>query len=334
VRVGLIARADSRGLGIQTKAFYDYMQPAKTMVVDCPSVNPLPLRNDWYPGATWIHGLPTDGDFRVWLQGLDVVYTAETGYGQALWDVAEQMGVKTVLALNYEFLDLNDRPSMWAAPSMWHYDNIPFANKCFLPVPIELHPADFPAAGRRFLHVVGRPAIYDRNGTEDLLQALQFVTSEVDVTLTCQDPGYVDALLGRYSIPSNVTVRQMTGDITDRWDLYRGQDVLVLPRRFGGLCLPVNEALGAGLPVIMPDISPNNTWLRDEWLIPACHRASFRAKQHIEVHESDCEALATKIDQFTDDGFYAKAALKARELAQSLSWDALRSTYERVLADA
>lgn len=333
-RIGLIARADSRGLGVQTKSFYDAMHPAKTMVVDCPSANPLPLRPDWYPGATWIHGLPTHDDFRVWLQDLDVVYTAETGYGQALWDEAERQGVRTVLHLNYEFLDMNDRPTVWAAPSMWHYDDIPFANKCFLPVPIELHPADFPTAGRRFLHVVGRPAIYDRNGTEDLLQALQFVKSDIDVTFTCQDPHYVDGLLSRYSIPGNVTVHQMFGDIADRWDLYRGQDVLVMPRRFGGLCLPVNEALGTGLPVVMPDISPNNMWLPDEWLVRAQHRGSFRAKQHVEVFETDCAALAATIDQFTDPEFYAAAAGKARRVSHQQSWEALKPIYEKVLADA
>jgi glycosyltransferase involved in cell wall biosynthesis len=334
MQVGLIARADSRGLGIQTKAFHDAIRPAKTMVVDCPSANPLPLRQDWYPGATWIHGLPTADDFQSWLQDLDVVYTAETGYGQALWDEAERQGVRTVLHLNYEFLDVTDRPTVWAAPSMWHYDDIPFANKCFLPVPIELHPADFPTAGRRFLHVVGRPAIYDRNGTEDLLHALQCVQSEIDVTFTCQDPSYVSSLLARYSIPANVTVHQLSGDVTDRWDLYRGQDVLVMPRRFGGLCLPVNEALGAGLPVVMPDISPNNTWLPSGWLVPARHKASFRAKQHIEVFETDCEALAATIDQLAgDDGFYMNSAQKARELAQSLSWDELKSTYEKVLGE-
>ena len=118
MKLGLIARADSRGLGIQTKGFYDALRPAKTMVVDCPSANPLPLRRDWYPDATWINGLPNERDLRNWLRDVDVVYSAETGYGQALWSEAERAGVKTVLHVNPEFLDVRDRPSLWAAPSI------------------------------------------------------------------------------------------------------------------------------------------------------------------------------------------------------------------------
>lgn len=300
------------------------MHPAKTMVIDCPSANPLPIRTDWYPGATWVHGLPTEQDFRVWLQDLDVVYTAETGYGQALWNEAERQGVKTVLHANYEFLDYSDRPTLWAAPSMWHYEQFPDP-KCFLPVPVTRFGRS--TGGTNFLHVVGRPAIHDRNGTTDLLNALQYVDSPITVTLTCQDPNYVQ--LAQYRFPDHVTVRQLTGDVTNHWDLYRNQDVLVMPRRFGGLCLPVNEALGFGMPTIMPNISPNNTWLPSEWLTPADVRTTFRAKQHVDVYQSDVRALAAKIDQFAQPTFHEQARTKAVTLAEGLSWDALRPVYKK-----
>ena len=46
MRLGLIARADNRGLGQQTWAVQRNLQPAKTMVVDCPSMQPLQLHLD------------------------------------------------------------------------------------------------------------------------------------------------------------------------------------------------------------------------------------------------------------------------------------------------
>jgi glycosyltransferase involved in cell wall biosynthesis len=338
VRLGLIARADSRGLGIQTKAVFDNLHPVKTMVVDCPSAKPLPLRRDWYPGATWIHGLPTNGDFRTWLDGLDVVYTAETGYGSALWAEAHTLGVKTVLHVNREFLDLKDRPTLWAAPSMWCYDEIP-SPKAFLPVPIDVQSSRlFNNVEQRgavnFVHVVGRPAIHDRNGTADLLLALQYVTAEVTVTVRCQEAGYVSGLVHQHNIrtPNNVTLRVESGDVADNSDLYAGQDVLVMPRRFGGLCLPVNEALGHGMPVVMPAISPNNTWLPNDWLVPASLKTSFRAKQHVDVFETEPRILAAKIDQFaTDSGFYQKARLEAVELRTQYSWETLKPRYIETL---
>jgi glycosyltransferase involved in cell wall biosynthesis len=339
VRLGLIARADSRGLGIQCLGVARNLNPTKVMVVDCPSAKPLPIRRDWYPDAQWVHGLPTPQDFERFCDGLSVVYTAETSYGQSFWNIAEHAGVKTVLAANYEFLDLQDRPSLWAMPSMWHFDEVPFPNKTFLPVPIDtsVFSADFPAAAAtNFLHVCGRPAIHDRNGSLDLLLALQHVTSTVTVTMTCQEPGYISGLIAQHGIrtPPNVTLVVKPGDVENYWDLYAGQHVLVMPRRFGGLALPVNEALGAGMPVIMPAISPNDSWLPQEWLTPARWVRDFYAKTRVDVYETDPQVLAAKIDEFASDpDQYAKARAKAYELRTELSWTALKPLYLEVLGN-
>lgn len=333
LRIGLIARADSRGLGIQTKAFHDAMHPAKTMVVDCPSANPLPLRQDWYPDGTWIKGLPTAADFRRWLIGLDVVYTAETGYSRALWTEADQAAVKTVLHVNPEFLDVNDRPTLWAAPSAWRFDELP-TPKMLLPVPITPTLTVDRDEATRFLHVIGRPAVHDRNGTKQLLESLRFVRSPITVTITCQDPVYVPSLMAGIHIPNHVTLEVRSGDVRDNLDLYDGQDVLILPRRFGGLCLPAQEAIGAGMPVIMPKISPNDAWLPAEWLVPATHAGGFMAKTRVDLYTADVRQLAARIDHFaTDREFYAMAADRAQTIAKDLSWDNQRPVYERLFAD-
>jgi glycosyltransferase involved in cell wall biosynthesis len=336
MRIGLIARADSRGLGVQTKSFHDAMQPTKTMVVDCPSAQPLPLRRDWYPNAMWVKGLPTAADFRVWLDGLDVIYTAETGYSRALWSEAERAGVKTVLHANYEFLDHSDQPSLWAAPSMWHFDEFP-EPRLFLPVPIDL--SKFPARpprskAARFLHIIGRPAVHDRNGTADLLDALTYVRSPITLTITCQDEHYVSGLLASRRIPRHIDLDVRTGDTKHYTDLYADQDVLVLPRRFGGLCLPCNEAIGAGMPVVMPDISPNNAWLPADWLVPAEKCGEFRAKTRVEFFSADPRELAERIDRFAGDpAFFAASQDTARRMAKELSWDNQRPVYQRVFEE-
>lgn len=337
MRLGLIARADSRGLGIQCKAFYDQLRPHKTLVVDCPSAQPLPLRMDWYPDATWVHGLPTTRDFRHWLQDVDVVYTAETGYGTALWDEAERQGVKTVLHANFEFLNRNDRPTVWAAPSLWNFGDFP-APKLHLPVPVETD--RFPirrypvyATAKRFLHVVGRPTWngaqdLHRNGTTDVIQALQHVTSDIEVTFRCQASGYVETLLQTAHIPGNVTVAVDSGDHPNYWDAYTDQDVLLMPRRFGGLCLPVNEALGAGIPALMTDIPPNNQWLPKPWLVHAEPCGSFVAKQRVQMYQVDLHLYAAKIDEMASSArVFADARLEAQRLGGELSWDSLRDTY-------
>lgn len=336
MRIGLIARADSRGLGIQTKNFYDALNPAKTMVVDCPSAKPLPLRDDWYPDATWIRGLPTAADFRQWLNGLDVVYTAETAYNPVFWREAARADVRTVLHANFEFLDRNDHPTVWAAPSLWRIDEWPQPN-IHLPVPVadkfhQLRQKHDHAT--RFVHIIGRPAIHDRNGTAILLRALPHIGAEITVTIFCQEAGYVEGLIREHGItpPDNITLDIRAGDVPDNTDLYRGQHVLVLPRRFGGLCLPCNEALAAGLPVIMPYIDPNWHVLPGEWLVSATKAFDFMAKQRVDVHDVDPVVLARKIQRFaTDTDFYRAAQDTAWRLGNELSWETLKPRYLDVL---
>lgn len=336
MRIGLIARADSRGLGIQTKAFHDQMHPAKTLVVDCPSQQPLPVRHDWYPNAQWVHRLPSAADIEQFLDGVDVVYTAETGYGHALWDIANRRGIKTVLHANYEFLNRHDQPTVWAAPSLWHIGQWPNGT-IHLPVPIETDrfpTPEMPEKASRFLHVVGRPTVnhdgspLHRNGTVDVIKALQRVSADIEVTFRCQQPGYVEALLEQHPVGVNVTVE--SGDTPNYWDNYTGQHVLLMPRRFGGLCLPVNEALGAGMPVVMTDINPNNTWLPAEWLVETHHAGEFTAKQRVTCHRADPEQLAATIVRMTQPEFYRTATLKAARLRDRYSWDTMKHRYVEV----
>lgn len=342
MKLGLIARADSRGLGIQTKAFHDAMRPTKTMVVDCPSANPLPLRRDWYPNATWVKGWPTVRDYERFLDGLDVVYTAECDYSPngMLYRLAEQMGVRTLLHLNYEFFEHGrdpnlPRPSLFAAPSMWHYDDIPDP-KVFLPVPIDLEafPARTPSGrATRFLHVVGRPAMNDRAGTADVLDALAYVRLPIEVTLTCQDERFLSGLLASRRIPRHIKLHVRTGDVTDNVDLYADQDVLLMPRRFGGLSLVVNEALAAGLPTVMTDIEPNRGWLPADWLVRSEKRGDFMAKTRIELFSVDHRALAERIDRFAEDGvFFGTSVDIAQHMAKELSWENMRPQYELALS--
>jgi len=331
MRLGLIARADNRGLGQQTWAVQRNLKPAKTMVVDCDSAQPLDLHLERFPNAYIVRGLPSAYEYQHFVEGLDAVYTAETGYGD-LWTHANKAGVKTVLHANYEFLDPRDQPTVWAAPSPWHLDRFP-AGAQHLLVPIELDRfpvTEKPLRASRFLHIVGRPAIHDRNGTLDLLQALQHVTATITMTVTCQVPGYVGSLIHDHNIhtPDNVTLILDSVDRDFYWTAYQHQDALILPRRFGGLCLPANEAIGAGIPVIMPDINPNNTWLPAEWLTESMLAGDFRAKQHIFWYRTDPQVLAAKIDQLAlDNDFYVRACAKAHVLRQQLSWETLTPRY-------
>lgn len=349
--LGLIARADNTGLGVQSWEFHRHLRPEKTLVVDLSgqsaSGKDLTIHPDRFPGATIVTGPPTRRDLKTFLDGLDAVFTMETPYNYELYSLARQRGIQTVLQGNWELLDyLQDgphhkhRPDVLALPSTWHLVNARtlFADRMsviHLPVPI---PTDrFPAAPpptlpTRFLHVAGYPAVGDRNGTRDLLAALQHVRARITVTMTCQRPGYLSSLITGGQTPDNVTLVIDSASPQHYWDLYSGQHALLLPRRYGGLSLPVNEALGAGLPVLMPAVSPNTRWLPEEWLTPATLHDTILTKTLIDVYRSHPYDLAARIDRLaTDEDFYARACRQARRLAETHSWTALLPYYQEIL---
>ena len=335
--VGLIARADNRGLGQQTWGFYRHMRPAKTLVIDCPSKQPLKLHLDRFPDAKTVKAI-TPAIVEDFCDGLDVIWTAETGYSKNLWREADKAGVATVLHANYEFWEPTDTPTKLVAASIWHLGDYPPGTQ-YLPVPIETDrfPEREPAkTAKRFLHVVGRPAIHDRNGTLDLLLALQHVETPIEVTITCQQPGYVGSLINTHSIriPSRVTMRVESVDALHYWTKYEHQDALILPRRFGGLCLPAQEAIGAALPVVMPNIEPNG-WLHPDWLVKATKAGDFQAKQPVTYYRTDPQLLAQVMDRLaTDEHFYADSVAYALRQRDALSWNNQTTAYELCLTSA
>lgn len=348
MKVGLIARPDNSGLGVQTWEFHRHMHPDKTLVINlsgiadsddhCNKVAHL----DRFPGALVHEGMAPPPDLiEEFLDGLDVLFTAETFYSHDMLHRAHHRGVKTILQYNYEFLSHAQNPellapTLFAAPSLWRYFSTHLKNKIHLPVPIATdrfspNPTP-PATARTFLHPVGRPAIHDRNGTEDVIAALPLVRSEITMIFRCQRPGYVQGLLQGHSFPSNIDVRVDDTAPRDYWRSYEGIDAVVLPRRYGGLCLPANEALGAQVPVLMPDIDPNGRWLPSEWLVPARQVSEFRAVNPVAVHHTPPSSLALYIDNLAvSSEAYSHALRQASRLAGVYSWDALGSQYRDVL---
>lgn len=338
-----MARADNSGLGTQTWEAFRHLHPDKTLVIDLSAyANDAEncnkrARLDRFPGAMVFRGLiPTPDVIEAFLKDLDVVLSAETFYTQDMIHRAIYRNVKTVLWYNYEFL-ANLRsdfppPTLFAAPSLWNYFKVPFANKRLLSVPIatdRFQPRKHPDVAKTFIHIVGRPAVHDRSGTKDLLACLQYVRSEISLSLICQDANFLRETVRPKEVPSNVRLSLMSGDIENYWSNYTYGDVLILPRRFGGLCLPTNEAIGAGMPVIMTDIDPNNTWLPHDWLVPSSWKGAFTVMANIEYYSALPLPLAAKIDQFaTDPAFYSRAQEEAKALAQTYSWTNLLDSHK------
>lgn len=331
MRIGLIARMDNTGLGVQSQEFYNHI-PCKVLAIDSSALGNSPVLKCYperFPGATiyrmqrGVH-IP-ENVIQAFIKDIDLLFCMETPYNYRFFSACRERRKKTVLQFNYEFLEYpNDNlpvPDLFAAPSKWNYDLVP-RNKVFLPVPVNVSRFNPARSERTFIHVAGRPAIHDRNGTQTLLKALQHVTENCKVII--RTPQFLNARSPR----KNVTLVIDNNCRSNYWEGYTG-GVLIMPRKYGGLCLPINEALGAEMPVIAPDIAPNNLWLPKDWLTKAEKSIRLQARKPIDVYEPDARALAAKIDEFCNPEFYDQAGDKARELKAGLSWEKLLPLYHQ-----
>jgi hypothetical protein len=267
VRIGLIARSEyARGLAIQSKNFYDHMPVDKVLLVHMPNPD-CALRDDWYDPShtTIVDSLPghtlDEHVVRSWMEGLDVVFTVETPYDWSLPGWAASMNVRLVIQGNPEFVrhglegyEHYGHPTQWWWPTRWRTEVLPRGR--WMPVPMPDHPATAAAAHDgplRVYHIAGKRAFADRNGTDCFINALRGLSKDVLVTLHGLEHSLpeIQPIIGLSVHVENIGV-------ADLWDMHAGQHLLVLPRRYGGLCLPALEAASRGIAVMMPEVSPND----------------------------------------------------------------------------
>lgn len=342
MNIGLFgARADDRGLGRITHDFYTWMRPARTLVVDMGRhAHGFTQHLDRYPDASVVpfNGGRLDGTvMRRFFKGLDVAMFYETAYDHRAYDAARAAGCRTVLMTMPEFhrhaTEELPQPDVVWAPTTWRLDVLPAGTRV-VPVPVAqtTGPARTPRR-LRVLHVGGHRTSGDRNGTIAFLRALRLVRQPIMVRVTTQD----QRLPNVAGIPKHITVSRQLGGVADYRRLYDQADVLVMPRRYGGLCLPVQEALAAGLAVVMTDCEPNPaTWP----IAPVTGTPGITVRTPggpITLYDPDPASIAATIDRLAaDTAEVTHLKTRAGQWATANSWATLAELYraelERALA--
>lgn len=338
VKLGIIALCNDSGLGNQTRRLTYMLKPFRVMVIDSSNFSQNKKQHwDWYENFTgyMCKGFPNDHEVDVFLKGLTHVLVCENPLNLNLMDKCNKANIKLYIQSNYEFCDHLNKdltlPTQFLMPSYWKIAEMKerFGDDKvdYLPPPID--PNEFKEArevnferneDKRFLHIVGTLAANDRNGTLDLLEAIKLCKSDFKLIIRSQHE------LPNEYIVDDPRVEYSFENIVNPQDLYTDFDAMILPRRYGGLCLSCDEALMSGLPVIMPDISPNNELLPNEWLIPAMKDNEFFTRTIIDIYSSDIFKLAEKIDWLTEQDDNIK--LQALELGHSnFSQSVLKSKY-------
>ena len=343
MRLGIIARSDNTGLGNQTMELVKMLNPDKILLINSTPFNNNEQHPEWYKGYNVLetaNGMPDTTEVLTFLDDLDVVISCETFYHLELVDLAKQKGIKTILQYNYELFGHLAHPE-WTlpdvliAPSTWNLDVIikKFGTRSkviHLPPPTdsslfnEAKEINLSKDHKRILHIAGKKAAKDRNGTNSIFEMMRYYKGDYEIVIKSQTNLDYSTKDPRLKIE--------IGNPKNRQDMYKGFDAMVLPRRYAGLCLPMNEALMSGIPVFMTNISPNNAILPAEWLSESAMIDKFRGKSIVNVYDAYPRILAKTIDKYVLDNNKSNIKNRAYEIGiENFSVDNLKQKYLNII---
>ena len=343
MRLGIIARSDNTGLGNQTMELVKMLNPDKILLINSSFFNNNKQHPEWYKGYNIIQtakGMPKTNEVIAFLENLDVVISCETFYHLELVNIAKKRGIKTILQYNYELFGHLAHPE-WTlpdvllAPSIWNLDVVvqkfgDNAKVMHLPPPTDstlfnnARDVNLSKDHKRILHIGGKKAAKDRNGTDTVIDMMRYSKVDFELVIRTQTPLEISYKDSRITIDA--------GNPDSRESMYEGFDAMVLPRRYAGLCLPMNEALLSALPVFMTDISPNNAILPKKWLTESSKIDEFKTKSMVDVYNADPKALASLIDRYVENNRKIKSKRSALNIGlENFSVDKLKDKYIEVI---
>jgi hypothetical protein len=276
--------------------------------------------------------------------GLDVVYAAEWFYRQDFCDIARECGARTVLHAMPEMWHAEDAPPdvVWA-PTGWELGHKDHTMRQLMPadahvVPVPIPTDTFtprPRVGGAVLHLAS-PAFKDRNGSDLVAQAVRWMDYDVKV---------IWAADVEHPPPARpLTIRGRMVDIewrheaqVDRRDVYPAEaGILLLPRRFGGLSLPMQEVAALGWPIVTTNLTPQNEWVHPDTLVEpmACDPVKM-VGGWFDIYSCNPRQLAFRVERLLNDAdLYEQASETSLAHARRLSWDVWTDRYRQLLEEA
>lgn len=333
MRVGMIARMDNGGLGNQTWEFWRHVRPEATILMafgDKARGGEYPDRyRDMVEGQE-VALNPTGetmlmkGSMKWLLDRCDVVYSAETFYREDFTEVARSRGVATVLHANPELYRAVDQPTALWAPTDWEVGRMPdYTDVVRFPVATDrFRSVQRTGPVRTFVHMAA-PAMMDRNGTNLVLQALPYLRNPVRVVLIHAP----ESLAGQTGA---ATVEVRNEDHENYWEGWNDNsfDMLVLPRRYAGLCLPLQEAAACGIPALSLQLQPQENWPGVTCVPTSRSKKVTMAGGVFPVWDANPQILARAMDRLSVQPNELTALSEgAVEHANQISWDTLLSEY-------
>lgn len=303
-----VVLATEQGLGRLARDFYDQGVINRVLIKHHSSRT---NHYDWYPDRV--------NTINELLEGATTLFCIETPFFTEVVTEAKRRGIKTVLMPMYEcttdtvanMFDIIINPS--------DLDQEVFPQGGFIPVPVDVK-WKLRKRAEVFVHNAGHGGLGGRNGTKELLEAVQYVQSPFKLIIRSQSNEL------RSSDP-RVTIVNDTVPFSELW---KTGDVFVFPEKFNGLSLPIQEAFASGMVVMATNRFPNNVYLPRAPLIDVEGYTQEHLARLVKVATINPKAIAAKIDALYGKDITNLSRLGKRYAAKN-SWEILKKRYETVL---
>jgi len=322
VTLGMLVRDDNGGLGNLTYEAFRHLRPDVTAVVQSRPCRGKPrphiFEEAWT--QTLLVGNPIpDQKWQEIASLADVWWTAETWYCDQAETIIGQAGKRSVLYAMPELFSGSIADEVWN-PTQYLSERSRLGD--VMEWPTSPHSSwTVRTKVRRILHI-SAGAQYDRNGTQTFLAALKLLEMPCEVMLHQPDVTQRVPPSVLADMPNHVIVKQTNDYVSSMNALYRWADMLVLPRRYAGLCLPAFEALGHGCLVMMSETDPQVWW--PVLTVPAVKRRHSRMKGgQIPMVEVNPNLLAQKMDAAMEASVpdVAHQSERGRKWCEEKSWE-------------
>ncbi len=316
MRIGAIVLATEQGLGYLAKDFFD------NGLIQTVYIHPHSSRTnhrEWYPRESIVDSTEE------LIEKCDIIIGFETFFDWKVIPKARAKGKKTVFIPMYE---CSPFPNPYQAdlilnPSALDQKYYPQGTQITIPVTATWRER---AVAKTFVHNAGNGGIGGRNGTKEVLEAMEHVKSPIRLLVRTQAPLQVESSLSRkVEEDDRIEIRHGTFD-----DIWSEGDVFLFPEKFNGLSLPLQEAFASGMLVMCGDRFPMNEWLPKEPLIPVSGYHKERLAVEFDLAEFSPVVIAEKIDEWFNRDIKSFSRL-GREWNETHNWTRLKGKLEELL---
>lgn len=308
--IGLVGKSNDKGLGILTREWYEHL-PIDKVFCKKDGRTIKDERFEYFEDERHID-----------LEGIKTLVILETPY-QLLLKRCKELRIKTILKVNYEFLpqSLKYKPDIYLCSSSLNYEESP-EPKVLIEDPVDTNKIPFKLrhTADTFVHHAGTLGMGGANGTQELLDAIPKVKSDVRFLIRSQVPIKIN--------DSRVDLR--IGSEKNYWEMYDEGDVFVSGQKFRATSLPIQEAMAAGMPVLCTGIPPFNEFV--QFTFPYKEMRREMVSRMVNFYVPDTDKLAEKIDALAHKPIKTES-YNAKAYADSISWDVLQDELSSLCTD-